>query len=70
MYPDVVKETYRTFDWVKQETEKLAYSLMRTHDLIIHDEVMRGAKDALRGGTSVTEKLAKRGYVHKEKKRG
>ena len=69
-YPDIVKETYRTFDWVKQETEKLAYSLMRTHDLIIHDEVMRGAKDALRGGTSVTEELAKRGYVHKEKKRG
>lgn len=68
MYPDVVKETYRTFDWVKQETEKLAYSLMRTHDLIIHDEVMRGTKDALRWGTSVTEELAKRGYVHKEKK--
>lgn len=64
----LTKGVYRTFDWVKQETEKLAYSLMRTHDLIFHDEVMRGAKDALRWGTSVTEELAKRGYVHKEKK--
>jgi len=65
----LTKGVYRTFDWVKQETEKLAYSIMKTHDLIIHDEVMRAAQEALRGGTSVTNELAKRGYVHKEKKR-
>ena len=63
-------ETYRTFDWVKKETAKLADSIARTHDEIVHDEVMRAAKEALRGGTSVTNELAKRGYVHKEKKRG
>ena len=69
-YPDVVKETYRTFDWVKKETTKLADSIARTHDWIVNDEVMRAAKDALRGGTSVTEELNKRGYVHRETKRG
>jgi hypothetical protein len=69
-YPRVVEETYRTFDWVKKETAKLAKSIATTHDEIVHDEVMRAAKEALRGGTNVTEELAKRGYVHKEKKRG
>jgi hypothetical protein len=69
-YPRVVEETYRTFDWVKKETAKLAKSIATTHDEIVHDEVMRAAKEALRGGTNVTEELAKRGYVRREKKRG
>jgi len=69
-YPRVVEETYRTFDWVKKETAKLAKTLMLVHDNIVHDEVMRAAKEALRGGTNVTEELAKRGYVRRETKRG
>jgi hypothetical protein len=68
-YPDVVKETYRTFDWVKKETAKLADSIARAHDSIINDEVMSAAKAAMRGGTSVTDELAKRGYVRRETKR-
>ena len=68
-YPDVVKETYRTFDWVKKETAKLAKTLMLVHDNIINDEVMAAAKEAMRSGGSVTEELAKSGYVHREKKR-
>lgn len=66
----LTKGVYRTFGWVKKETAKLADSLKSVHDMIVHDEVMRAAKDALRGGISVTEELAKRGYVRKEKKGG
>jgi hypothetical protein len=40
------------------------------HDNIINDEVMAAAKEAMRSGGSVTEELAKRGYVHREKKKG
>ena len=71
--PDIARLTkgvYRTFDWAKKETTKLADSLRGAHDTIINDEVMAAAKDALRGGTSVTEELAKRGYVRRETKRG
>jgi len=68
-YPDVVKETYRTFDWVKKETAKLAATLMLVHENIINDEVMAAAKAAMRGGTNITEELAKRGYVRRETKR-
>lgn len=69
-YPNVVKETYRTFDWVKEETVKLARSLSSVHESIISDEVMAATKAAMRGGTSVTDELAKRGYVRREKKKG
>jgi hypothetical protein len=65
----LTKGVYRTFDWVKKETAKLAKSIATTHAEIVHDEVMRAAKEALRSGGSVTEELAKRGYVHREKKR-
>lgn len=73
-YPEdiahVTKGEYRTFDWVKKETAKLADSIARTHDEIVHDEVMRAAKEVLRSGGSITEELAKRGYVRRETKRG
>jgi hypothetical protein len=65
----LTKGEYRTFDWVKEETTKLADSLARVHEAIISDEVMAAAKEAMRSGGSVTEELAKRGYVHREKKR-
>jgi len=70
VYPDMVKETYRTFDWVKEETTKLARSLSSVHESIVNDEVMAAAKAAMRGGTNITEELAKRGYVRRETKRG
>jgi len=69
-YPDMVKETYRTFDWVKKETAMLAGFLARAHENIVNDEVMAAAKAAMRGGTSITDELAKRGYVRRETKRG
>jgi len=68
-YPDIVEETYRTFDWVKKETAKLADSIARAHDSIINDDVMSAVRESMRGGASVTEELAKRGYVYREKKR-
>lgn len=60
---------YRTFDWVKKETVKLAESLMAVHNMIVDKELMSAAKEALRKGKNVTETLANRGYVYREKKR-
>ena len=65
----LTKGEYRTFDWVKKETAKLAKTLMLAHETIVNDEVMAAAKEALRSGGSVTEELAKRGYVRRETKR-
>lgn len=65
----LLKGTYRTFNWVKEETERLAESLKSVEEIIINDEVISAAKESLRKGTSITDELAKRGYVRRERKR-
>jgi hypothetical protein len=51
------------------ETAKLADSLARADEYIRNDEIMSAAKAAMRGGTSVTDELAKRGYVPAKRRR-
>lgn len=61
-------EIYRTFEWVKEETTKLAHELAQIHEDILTQDILSATKESLLSGTSLTQELAKRGYVHKKKK--
>jgi hypothetical protein len=60
-------EEYRTWDYVKAEVERMAMGIDIAADALANVETLAAAKEAVRSGASVTDELAKRGYVRRKK---
>ena len=63
-------EEYRTWDYVKTEIERMAVGIYIAAEAMMNKETLAAFKEAARSGASVTDELAKRGYVRFIKKRG
>jgi hypothetical protein len=67
-YVDYLRdEEYRTWDYVKAEVERMAMGIDIAADALANVETLAAAKEAVRSGASVTDELAKRGYVRGDK---